>query len=595
MQKTIQLFMWGFQEHFRLRLQSFTKDTLAQIGIECEPEVFLVGIKKKGSQASHSVCIEPEFQKWGLDIFEEVIQKIDVAYQNDPNHQIIYSNDPIAMREKPEKIMRACVTTAISESLKKYDAQNNVRSFCGNAYPINHYYVVPVIQITSELLNKLSSVRLKLYNLHDNKKYNYQSSLVKSCITEILSQATIELSKPYPGKDILDAFSKSDHVVPLSAKYFINTLYQAIHLDLIQKGLYQYTDGQRLFNDLNKISSLSYETAPIEGRIIIFNPEDTNSINFYLYFNEQASIQDYRWVRKLLQMTTNDISLISDGIKIYGLGCLNTSYYESINNTFSIEFLDHYDWCLYHQNKAIMRSTYEKPSIPKPIIEKELFIENFARIFPSSTKEHQLYIWDLVNSALYDLSGCMLVIVNDAEDEAKRLAKQSTPIKPVKLTKELLSRVRQIDGSILLDYTGMCYAIGVILDGDINSKCSPSRGSRYNSAMRYVYGDTKRHPGRLTIIISDDKSVEVEPLLHLRISEKELEKNIIQLECADSDNYFEPLNWLKKHRFYINESRCNRINKALIRIDQLPIEDFSIKFINANFTPDPEMNDEYFK
>ena len=38
MQKTIQLFMWGFQEHFRLRLQLFTKDTLTQIGKMCKSQ-----------------------------------------------------------------------------------------------------------------------------------------------------------------------------------------------------------------------------------------------------------------------------------------------------------------------------------------------------------------------------------------------------------------------------------------------------------------------------------------------------------------------------------------------------------------------------
>ena len=91
MSKTIQLFMWGFQPHFREKLQSFTKATLAQIGFECEPEVFLVGIKRKNSQAYHPVCIEPEFQKWGLDIFEGIIPKIDEDYENDPNHQLIYN------------------------------------------------------------------------------------------------------------------------------------------------------------------------------------------------------------------------------------------------------------------------------------------------------------------------------------------------------------------------------------------------------------------------------------------------------------------------------------------------------------------------
>ncbi|OYQ77024.1 hypothetical protein B9T12_09720 [Wohlfahrtiimonas chitiniclastica] len=294
-------------------------------------------------------------------------------------------------------------------------------------------------------------------------------------------------------------------------------------------------------------------------------------------------------------MTTKDISLISDGNKIYGLGCLNVNNSNAINATFFIEFLDHYDWCLYYQSRGIIRSVYEKPMVPKTIIEQKLFIDNFVRIFPDSTYENQQHIWDLVNYALCDLSGCMLVIVDDAENEAKRLAKQSTPIEPILLTKELLTRVRRIDGSILLDYTGMCYAIGVILDGDVNLKCSPARGSRYNSAMRYVYGKVKRQIGRLAVIISDDKSVEIEPLLHPKVSERELDAYITQLEGADADNYWEFQNWLDKRRFYINENRCERINKALKRIDELPYEDCSIRFIATNFIPDPEMDDEYFK
>lgn len=592
--KTIELFMWGFQEHFRLRLQLFTKETLAKIGIECEPEVLLVGIKKQDSNAFHPVCIEPEYQKWDLDIFDGIIQKINDAYEQDPNHKIIYGNDEIAMQEKPERIMRSCITSAISQALAIYDGQNDTKSFCGTAYPVNNYYVVPIIQIDSRLIAQLPSVELELYDYYSRKKYNYNASLLKSCITEVLEQATIELAKPHPGRGILDTFSKTNHIIPLSATYFVSTLYRSIHSDSIQNGRHEYISGETLFDDLNKISSLSYEGQNIEGKLIICNLED-DSVDFYLRFKDEVSIKDYRWMRKLLHMTTKDISLVSDGVKIYGLGCLKKSNANAIESTLIIEFLDHYNWCLYHQNKAIIRCTYEAPSIPKSIIDQELFMENFSRIFPKSSIEHQRYIWCLVSYAFQDLSGCMLMIVDDIENESKRLANQSTPIEPTLLTQELLTRVRRIDGSILLDYTGMCYAIGVILDGEVNSRCTPSRGSRFNSAMRYVYGQIKRTAGRLAIIISDDKSVEVEPFLHPRISETELEEYITGLEEADADNYREYQRWLDNHRFYINEDRCKRINNALIRIEELPYEDTSFRYIESEFVPNEEMENEYFK
>lgn len=211
-------------------------------------------------------------------------------------------------------------------------------------------------------------------------------------------------------------------------------------------------------------------------------------------------------------------------------------------------------------------------------------MENFSRIFPKSSNEHQWQIWGLVNHALQDLSGCMLIVVDDAAKESKRLANQCTPIEPTPLTHELLTRIRCIDGGVLLDYTGLCYAIGVILDGDVNSRCPPSRGSRYNSAMRYVYGQIKRTAGRLAVTISDDKSVEVE-----------LEEYITHLEKADADNYREYQFWLDNHRFYINMDRCRRINEALQRKSELPYEEPVIRYIAPTFIPNGEMEEEYFK
>lgn len=592
MGKTISLFMWGFQEHFRIQLQQFAKDIFYQIGVEHEPEVFLVGIRKKDSKAAHPVCIEPEYQKWNLSIFEGINEKIEEAYENDPNHHLVYTNDDISMQEKPEGIRRGCIVTAISNALEIYDKQNGAQSFCSAAYPIGDYYVVPVIQIDSILVSQLASVNVELYDYYSREMYSYQLSFLRSCIVNILEQAVLELAKPHPGRDIKNSFSKSEYVVPLAAKSFLNLLYLSVHAKAIAKGPMYYTAGNCLFNDFNKISSFSYEGEPIEGKIIVFNPED-DVVSFHLRFEKQVFIRDYRWVRKLLNMTTTDVSLISDGAKVYGLGCLKQSDDKDGGDTLIVEFLGHYDWCLYYRNQAMIRSTYENPVFPKSIFDQQLFVENFSRVFPQSTQHNQKYIWELVSHAFQELSGCMLIIVTDAEKESRRLASQSTPIVPTMLTQDLLTRVRRIDGGILLDYTGVCYSIGVILDGDINFKCTPSRGSRYNSAMRYVYGPKKRKVEKMAIVISDDKTVEVEPLLKPKISEGELEGYILKLEMATSDDYMEYQLWLDKHRFYINKCRCRRINLALERIRNLPYEDMAIRYIVPEFISNDEMEDEY--
>ena len=43
-----------------------------------------------------------------------------------------------------------------------------------------------------------------------------------------------------------------------------------------------------------------------------------------------------------------------------------------------------------------------------------------------------------------------------------------------------------IDGAILADFEGRCYAFGVILDGEVITPGNPDRGSRLNSTKTYV-------------------------------------------------------------------------------------------------------------
>jgi len=198
--------------------------------------------------------------------------------------------------------------------------------------------------------------------------------------------------------------------------------------------------------------------------------------------------------------------------------------------------------------------------------------------------------WTLFKACVSISHGSMLVVAEDAASEAERLADQGTPIEPVKMTPDLLERVSGIDGSILLDPSGICHAIGVILDGEATSDCSPARGSRFNSALRYVRSENLP---RLAIVTSEDRTIDVVPLLRPQIPRSVIEEQITRLEKASADNYHAAQSWLDEHRFYFDLNQCSRINSSLKRLDDLARDVGEIRYITSVFNPNDKLDDTY--
>jgi DNA integrity scanning protein DisA with diadenylate cyclase activity len=212
-------------------------------------------------------------------------------------------------------------------------------------------------------------------------------------------------------------------------------------------------------------------------------------------------------------------------------------------------------------------------------------------LFPESSSADHQKIWDLFTILAQQDHGSMIVVASDAVEEARRLAQQGSIVQPVSMTEELLRSVSKIDGTIILDPHSVCHAVGVILDGPANDECTPSRGSRYNSGIRYVQGSDK---SRLAIVVSDDRTVDLIPLLRERIDSTQIERSIEALERATLDNYHQARNFLDDHRFYLNEEQCKRTNAALDRIENLPKEVGELVMLTSRFKPHPEMNDSYY-
>jgi hypothetical protein len=70
----------------------------------------------------------------------------------------------------------------------------------------------------------------------------------------------------------------------------------------------------------------------------------------------------------------------------------------------------------------------------------------------------------------------------------------------------LLERCTSIDGTVIIDTKGICYAIGAILDGDVSNHGDRTRGGRYNSALMYV--DTVAVPS-VIVVVSRDGTVDI--------------------------------------------------------------------------------------
>jgi DisA bacterial checkpoint controller nucleotide-binding len=578
MTRLIRLFMWGYQEHFRIVLQVRAREVFERLGTEVELKVLLVGALAPGSKNPNPACVEPEDNEWPLSLFAQLPETIKSIQQEHPANKLFYSNDEQSTREKPEMIWCDSVAKAVRSCLGPFDSNNNVESFCGLAARVDDYYVVPVIQVPTQVFEQFPPIA-NACEPPDGWPAG-PPSLLHASINALLTEASAELKQPNAGRALGGRMRNSDEIVQLAARNFLYGLPFAIG---------SRYNGRDLFQHFNYVSSLLYEGTGGKGRIVLAHP-DNSALEFALRFRDPVPLYAPRWARKILQMTDLGFVALADTELIHGLGSANSAKHGDRGAVFTIEFIDHYCWHLKQGNQVLLRSRFGVPELPAEIIPRHLFVSDCARLFPESSDEDRHRLWLLLKTTLDQRRGSMIVIAEDAATEAMRLTHQGTEIQPTLMTEQLLEQVSAIDGTILLDPHATCYAVGVILDGAANSDCTPARGSRYNSAVRYVKGCKSR---RLAIVVSEDQTVDIVPRLRPQMSLALIESNIELLEGASLDNYQQPRSWLNDNRFYLNDEQCKRVNAALDRIDSLPMKMGQLRITTVRMTPDPDMNASY--
>ena len=488
--------IWPYQARFRQAAQAVASGIFDILDEDLNPNVILLALPLPPDdtvdEASPAeVHFEPADCGYEREHFTQVLERGQVL-------QLTSSWQPLDRELQTEEMVRRkqysiAVRQAAQEVLSQLDGNGKRISFAGWPIRIDRHMVMPVLQLNRKVYQSYPTLQANRYYT-DGRLLSH--SLLMSSILRFNEECIKSLTEPEPGSGLLVRPRDTDEIVRSAGKLFMDTPAQDLGMN---------PAATKLFATCNTISSLRYEGAEGVGKVLLARRGHPNLAEVFA-LTCPTPLTDYRAVRKLLEMTTQDVSLLADGENVYALGRQVGQYDASREDLFVINFVTHYAWEFQHGGQVLMRAHYGQPSLPRTRLNRARFRRDLKHTFQltDSTKIERL--WEVVVEASRQKHGTLLVITTEALAEADRLKLQCTLIEPVPLTPLITRLVTAIDGAVLLDPESYCYSIGVILDGKASGHGTSTRGARYNSAIRYV--ESSPYPC-LAIVVSEDGLVDV--------------------------------------------------------------------------------------
>ena len=577
---TVRLFMWGFQPHFQVSIKHAAKRVFEALHPDFEVDVFLLGLARENAENVHPVCLEPEDCGFSPSDFDSIRGDAEHYQAVDPDRNVICTH-PVGQASYDRRIRAQAYEKAVLSALNERNYSRPGEYYFSGFIPVDQHDVGIVLRLNSKGADKPYS----LPTVHSGDRFRTPRSLAQAAAWQFLFEAIDSLR------------SSSPEVVAAYRGPNADELLREAGNRLMEAPVWAGSDPSSmygLFGACNYISELTYESEGSVGTMLIA-PNGHKNIERTIALKRPVSLGDHRAVRKLLQIASAGDSLLCDGATVIGFGRKCGIYNQSEANLFEVRFTRHYHWELLHGDHSMMRVSYGNPRLPRPPLNAEKLASDLSRIFGDLRQDQVSRLVTLALAICKQRHGALLVITSDAENESNRLAKQSTPIDPMKLSESAISAVTSIDGAILLSPDGTCFAIGVILDGLATPMGNPARGARFNSSVRYV-ADKKNC---LAIIVSEDGTAEWIPDLLPQLSRKILEEkaNEVTLLLAQTEIEIDKarpvVNWLDKHRFYLSASLCGAANELIKRFDAKTMAEEGFSIGRATFTPAPEMSDVY--
>ncbi|MBY0231775.1 MAG: diadenylate cyclase [Gemmataceae bacterium] len=559
------------------------KTIFQQLDPRFEPRLFFVGFPISGKSARSSVAVGPDGTPFRPEAFASVRRQAEAYEKADPENGSYWTDEGMQQRKELQIRLRA-LRKATQEAVEASPANCGRAAFC--SWPVEHEgsHLIMILQLQQDVLAAYHTLSKGTYRERDLHEYRLERSLVEAVAFQYLEATAAELRSAHPGAGWYNIEDK-EHLVLKAAKRLMQTPAVAGGNDQGLHGLYEAC---------NTLSTLKYEGEDGVGRIV-FARRDHPALDIRLALVRPVRLHSYGAVRKLLQMASGHLCLLCDSYEIYGLGRVS-SYDPAAEDLFVVRFAKQFVWDLLHDDKRLMHVRYGEASIGVPGFPEEKFRADLPRVFPGIGAAAIDRLAVLARSAAEQKHGCMLVISAAAAKEAERLDSQCTRVVPFLLDESALAPLTAIDGSVLIDTAGDCHAIGVILDGMASPKCSPERGARYNSAVRYVSG----HRDAMAVVKSEDGMVSVFPRLRPQVRRSEIHRKLESLRRLARQGGFDGkelgsvFGWLEDHEFYLTRSECEEANRLHEEIQAKKPDEVWYAVRETPLAPNPEMDDSHY-
>ncbi|HEY4814485.1 MAG TPA: diadenylate cyclase [Chthoniobacterales bacterium] len=580
--------MWKYQRHFRAAAKYFAERVFRTLDQLFDPQLFLVGILADHNAERLPACVEPEKDFWiHPERFNSVLalaQSLIPAY---PETGTLQSHPPAQQRQDQAVFYRS-IRDAIKKTIESESAaSSSLRYSVSLPTRVEGYLVCTVLGLQDNVIGGYYELKRSVVWVHKHRDTEVAVSLIDAAANEFLERLRQELHKPDPGLGELGI--DPEDIIRAAGRSLCRNTVERIDRGRIE-GMHD------LFNACSTISSLGYEKSVAAGRMILCR-KDHPSLMPQISLLKPEKLSRYRAARKLFQLASGYLSLHSDSEEVFGLGSLR-DYDESQEDLFEMQVLGHQHWELNHAGKTLMKVRYGVPSLPRLSFHEAKLRSDLARIFRSITRDDISRLVKLIRAAEEASHGALLIIDENSAAEAHRLRKQGMSVHACLLTPDMLRHLITIDGAILLSPDGMCHGFGTILDGIATESGDPSRGARYNSALRYVESAWPC----LAVVVSEDGGIDFIPNLPPAVRRSAIDRAIAEIKELRGVNpisrarYDGVLDFLDERRFYLREEDCDTINSVIESVEAAlrKQERAEVWIIRQKFVPNPDLDEELF-
>jgi hypothetical protein len=263
--------------------------------------------------------------------------------------------------------------------LRIIDAQfegKNLLSFISHSVQVANYEVFIIMQFDKDTYEAHHQFNRDSVEINKIRKMTIYRSLADSLTAVILNFAADQLYKPDPGIGLQVIEADSHEILRIAGAAFIGRIIAATS---------NFEGGYGIYEICNRLSALKNEGEVAYGKMIISSSDHPNvQVMMKLKHPVALRLENNRIVRKLLEISTGDLSLCTDGTNVVGFGRILGEYDGAREDLFTISFLGEQTWDLAHNNKAAMIVKSSIPSLPAERIDKEEFYIDTPTDIPHS-------------------------------------------------------------------------------------------------------------------------------------------------------------------------------------------------------------------